>query len=192
MSESSVSIKVVNSISELNRDEWDRCAIHHSNDGLDKIEDPFTSYDFLNALEKSRSVGENTGWLPYHLAAISKNKLVGAAPLYVKSNSQGEYIFDHNWAHAFERAGGRYYPKLQISIPFTPVTGRRLLVSENAPSHTATLLLQSAIALCKQNKLSSLHTTFCNRQEFELGQQLGMLGRAVSYTHLTLPTICSV
>ncbi len=92
MPDSSVSIKVVNSISELNRDEWDRCAVYHSNDGLDKIEDPFTSYDFLNALEKSRSVGENTGWLPYHLAAIKKNKLVGAAPLYVKSNSQGEYI----------------------------------------------------------------------------------------------------
>ena len=180
---SSVSIKVVNSISELNRNEWDRCAVYHSNDGLDKIEDPFTSYDFLNALEKSRSVGENTGWLPYHLAAISKNKLVGAAPLYVKSNSQGEYIFDHNWAHAFERAGGRYYPKLQISIPFTPVTGRRLLVSKNAPSHTAALLLQSAIALCKQNKLSSLHTTFCNRQEFELGQQLGMLGRVSQQFH---------
>ena len=159
MSDSSVSIKVVNSISELNRDEWDSCAIHHSNDGLDKIEDPFTSYDFLNALEKSRSVGEHTGWLPYHLAAISKNKLVGATPLYLKSNSQGEYIFDHNWAHAFERAGGRYYPKLQISIPFTPVTGRRLLVSKHAPSQTATLLLQSAIKLCKKNKLSSLHTT---------------------------------
>ena len=117
------------------------------------------------------------------MAAISKNKLVGATPLYVKSNSQGEYIFDHNWAHAFERAGGRYYPKLQISIPFTPVTGRRLLVSENAPSHTATLLFQSAIALCKQNKLSSLHTTFCNRQEFELGQQLGMLGRVSQQFH---------
>ena len=104
MSDNSVSIKVVNSISELNREDWDRCAISHSNDGLIKIEDPFTSFDFLNALEKSRSVGENTGWLPYHLAAISKNKLVGAVPLYVKSNSQGEYIFDHNWAHAFERA----------------------------------------------------------------------------------------
>ena len=183
MSDNSTSIKVVKSISELDREEWNSCAIFYSADGLDKIEDPFISYDFLDALEKSKSVGENTGWLPYHLAAIRKNKLIGAVPLYLKSNSQGEYIFDYNWAHAFERAGGRYYPKLQISVPFTPVTGRRLLVSKNAPSHTASLLLQSAIELCEKNKLSSLHTTFCNKQEFELGQKLGMLGRVSQQFH---------
>ena len=183
MSDNSISIKVVKSISELDREEWNSCAIFYSADGLDKIEDPFISYDFLDALEKSKSVGENTGWLPYHLAAIRKNKLIGAVPLYLKSNSQGEYIFDYNWAHAFERAGGRYYPKLQISVPFTPVTGRRLLVSKNAPSHTASLLLQSAIELCKKNKLSSLHTTFCSKQEFELGQKLGMLGRVSQQFH---------
>ena len=183
MSVNSISIKVVKSISELDREEWNSCAIFYSADGLDKIEDPFISYDFLDALEKSKSVGENTGWLPYHLAAIRKNKLIGAVPLYLKSNSQGEYIFDYNWAHAFERAGGRYYPKLQISVPFTPVTGRRLLVSKNAPSHTASLLLQSAIELCKKNKLSSLHTTFCSKQEFELGQKLGMLGRVSQQFH---------
>ena len=183
MSDNSINIKVVKSISELDREEWNSCAIFYSADGLDKIEDPFISYDFLDALEKSKSVGENTGWLPYHLAAIRKNKLIGAVPLYLKSNSQGEYIFDYNWAHAFERAGGRYYPKLQISVPFTPVTGRRLLVSKNAPSHTASLLLQSAIELCEKNKLSSLHTTFCSKQEFELGQKLGMLGRVSQQFH---------
>ena len=183
MSDNSISIKVVKSISELDREEWNSCAIFYSADGLDKIEDPFISYDFLDALEKSKSVGKNTGWLPYHLAAIRKNKLIGAVPLYLKSNSQGEYIFDYNWAHAFERAGGRYYPKLQISVPFTPVTGRRLLVSKNAPSHTASLLLQSAIELCEKNKLSSLHTTFCSKQEFELGQKLGMLGRVSQQFH---------
>jgi predicted N-acyltransferase len=183
MSDNSISIKVVKSISELDREQWNSCAIFYSADGLDKIEDPFISYDFLDALEKSKSVGENTGWLPYHLAAIRKNKLIGAVPLYLKSNSQGEYIFDYNWAHAFERAGGRYYPKLQISVPFTPVTGRRLLVSKNAPSHTASLLLQSAIELCEKNNLSSLHTTFCSKQEFELGQKLGMLGRVSQQFH---------
>ena len=183
MSDNSISIKVVKSISELDREEWNSCTIFYSADGLDKIEDPFISYDFLDALEKSKSVGENTGWLPYHLAAIRKNKLIGAVPLYLKSNSQGEYIFDYNWAHAFERAGGRYYPKLQISVPFTPVTGRRLLVSKNAPSHTASLLLQSAIELCEKNNLSSLHTTFCSKQEFELGQKLGMLGRVSQQFH---------
>lgn len=183
MSDNSISIKVVKSISELDREEWNSCAIFYSANGLDKIEDPFISYDFLDALEKSKSVGENTGWLPYHLAAIRKNKLIGVVPLYLKSNSQGEYIFDYNWAHAFERAGGRYYPKLQISVPFTPVTGRRLLVSKNAPSHTASLLLQSAIELCEKNNLSSLHTTFCSKQEFELGQKLGMLGRVSQQFH---------
>ena len=183
MSDNSISIEVVKSISELDREEWNSCAIFYSADGLDKIEDPFISYDFLDALEESKSVGKNTGWLPYHLAAIRKNKLIGAVPLYLKSNSQGEYIFDYNWAHAFERAGGRYYPKLQISVPFTPVTGRRLLVSKNAPSHTASLLLQSAIELCEKNKLSSLHTTFCSKQEFELGQKLGMLGRVSQQFH---------
>ena len=96
MSDNSISIKVVKSISELDREEWNSCAIFYSADGLDKIEDPFISYDFLDALEKSKSVGENTGWLPYHLAAIRKNKLIGAVPLYLKSNSQGEYIFDYN------------------------------------------------------------------------------------------------
>ena len=183
MSDNSISVKVVKSICELDREEWNSCAIFYSADGLDKIEDPFISYDFLDALEKSKSIGENTGWLPYHLAAIRKNKLIGAVPLYLKSNSQGEYIFDYNWAHAFERAGGRYYPKLQISVPFTPVTGRRPLVSKNAPSNTASLLLKSAIELCKKNKLSSLHTTFCNKQEFELGQKLGMLGRVSQQFH---------
>ena len=83
MSDNSVSIKVVNSISELNREEWDRCATSRSTDSSVEIDDPFTSYDFLNALEKSKSVGKNTGWLPYHLAAISENKLVGAVPLYL-------------------------------------------------------------------------------------------------------------
>ena len=183
MSETSTNIKVVNSISELSREEWDKCAIFHSDDDSNETADPFTCYDFLHALEKSGSVGQGTGWTPYHLAAFNNNKFVGAVPLYLKSNSQGEYIFDHNWAHAFERAGGRYYPKLQISVPFTPVTGRRLLVSKNAPNNTASLLLQSAIALCKQNNLSSLHTTFCSRQEFELGQELGMLGRVSQQFH---------
>ena len=134
-------------------------------------------------LEKSKSVGEGTGWIPYHITATKQNKVIGAVPLYLKSNSQGEYIFDHNWAHAYERAGGRYYPKLQISVPFTPVTGRRLLVSKSAPSHTASMLLQSAIELCKENKLSSLHTTFCSEKEFKLGQELGMLGRVSQQFH---------
>ena len=183
MAEDNIKIKIINSISKLTRNEWDGCAVFNLDSGLKRPVDPFTCYDFLFALEKSKSVGEGAGWIPYHITATKQNKVIGAVPLYLKSNSQGEYIFDHNWAHAYERAGGRYYPKLQMSVPFTPVTGRRLLVSKSAPSHTASMLLQSAIELCKENKLSSLHTTFCSEEEFKLGQELGMLGRVSQQFH---------
>ena len=89
MSDNSISIKVVKSISEWDREEWNSCAIFYSAEGLEKIEDSFISYDFLDGLEKSKSVGENTGWLPYHLAAIRRNKLIGAVPLYLNTNTQG-------------------------------------------------------------------------------------------------------
>ena len=94
---------------------------------------PFVSYAFLSALENSGCVGRKTGWAPLHILVEDEaGKLVGAAPCYLKSNSMGEYVFDHSWADAYERAGGRYYPKLQVAVPFTPATGPRLLVSDEA------------------------------------------------------------
>ena len=99
--------------------------------------DPFTTHRFLSALEASGSTGKGTGWQARPLALHEGGQLVAATPLYVKSHSQGEYIFDHGWAEALERAGGRYYPKLQIAVPFTPATGRRFL---GAPEHRETLL----------------------------------------------------
>ena len=93
-----------------------------------QVDNPFISHDFLSSLEASFSVGGRTGWQPRHLLAEDANgTLLGAAPCYVKSHSRGEYVFDHGWAEAFERAGGDYYPKLQVAVPFTPVTGPRLL-----------------------------------------------------------------
>lgn len=89
--------------------------------------DPFTTFRFLSALEESGSVGPGTGWQPQYLSAAIDGQIIAVAPMYAKSHSQGEYIFDHSWAHAFERAGGRYYPKLQIAVPHTPATGRRFL-----------------------------------------------------------------
>ena len=85
-------------------------------------------YNFLWCLEESGTIGENTGWLPYHISLEKNNNIIAVAPLYIKLHSQGEYVFDHSWANAYQNAGGNYYPKLQASIPFSPVTGNRILI----------------------------------------------------------------
>ena len=123
--------------------------------------DPFTTHRFLAALETSGSTGEGTGWQARPLVLRDQGRTVAAMPLYVKGHSQGEYIFDHGWAEAYARAGGRYYPKLQVAVPFTPATGRRFL---GDPAHRAALM-QAAIGVTQQNGLSSLHVTFCTEDE---------------------------
>ena len=123
--------------------------------------DPFTTHRFLAALETSGSTGEGTGWQARPLVLRDQGRTVAAMPLYVKGHSQGEYIFDHGWAEAYARAGGRYYPKLQVAVPFTPATGRRFLGN---PAHRAALM-QAAIGVTQQNGLSSLHVTFCTEDE---------------------------
>ncbi len=112
-------VRVHDSISAIGRVAWDACA------GSDN---PFVSYDFLQALEESGSVAPRAGWLPRHLSVEDElGQAVGVMPLYLKSHSQGEYVFDHAWADAYQRAGGIYYPKLQCAVPFTPATGPRLI-----------------------------------------------------------------
>jgi predicted N-acyltransferase len=123
--------------------------------------DPFTTHRFLAALEASGSTGEGTGWQARPLVLRDQGRVVAVMPLYVKGHSQGEYIFDHGWAEAYARAGGRYYPKLQVAVPFTPATGRRFL---GDPAHRAALM-QAAIGVTQQNGLSSLHVTFCTEDE---------------------------
>ncbi|MFD1880142.1 GNAT family N-acetyltransferase [Paracoccus pacificus] len=147
-----LAISVLPAISAVPAAEWDRLG-----DG-----NPFTAHRFLAALEDSGSVGGRTGWTPAHLAARIGDQLVGAAPMYIKSHSQGEYIFDHGWADAWERAGGQYYPKLQCAVPFTPVTGARLL----SPDPQVRRALLAAMArIAAQSDLSSAHVTFCTAAE---------------------------
>ena len=122
MSAQEVEITIVQSLSEIDAADWDACACPEAVDGV-RPNDPFTTHRFLTALETSGSVGGRTGWQPQYLTARIGGQIIGVAPLYVKSHSQGEYIFDHSWAHAYEQAGGRYYPKLQIAVPHTPASG---------------------------------------------------------------------
>jgi uncharacterized protein len=149
------------SLSEIAAADWD--AIAAPEQAVGRPIDPFTTHRFLSALEASGSTGAGSGWQARPLALREGGKLLAATPLYVKTHSQGEYIFDHGWADALERAGGRYYPKLQIAVPFTPATGRRFLGAEE---HRETLW-QAAIGIAAQNKLSSLHATFCTAEEAE-------------------------
>jgi predicted N-acyltransferase len=135
---------------------------------------PFTTYEFFAALEESGSASRKTGWQPAHLLAMD-----GLMPLYLKSHSYGEYVFDHAWAEALERAGGDYYPKLQCSVPFTPVTGRRLLTE---PGKRETLLKTAASAL-RQIGASSLHITFLTEEEWQAAGQAGYLLRTGQQFH---------
>jgi predicted N-acyltransferase len=135
------------------------------------------------ALERSGSVGPGTGWQPSYLVARAEDQVIAVAPMYAKSHSQGEYVFDHNWAHAYERAGGRYYPKLQIAVPFTPVTGRRLLTRPGFESVGQAALVQGAVEVAEQNRLSSLHLTFCTDDEVAAGRTMGLMHRTGQQFH---------
>jgi predicted N-acyltransferase len=177
-----VTINVHERIDAIGQPDWDACASPAAADG-GRPDDPFTTYRFLKALEDSGSVGAGTGWRPQYLAAEMDGEVIACAPLYAKSHSQGEYIFDFNWAHAYERAGGRYYPKLQIAVPFTPVTGRRLLTRPGHEAAGRAALVQGAVRLAERNGLSSLHITFCTGEEAEAGSEMGLMRRASQQFH---------
>jgi uncharacterized protein len=165
-------------LSDLASEEWD--AVAAPEQAVGRPIDPFTTYRFLSALELSGSTGTGTGWQARPLVLRDAGRLLAATPLYVKTHSQGEYIFDHGWADALERAGGRYYPKLQIAVPFTPATGRRFL----GPDEHHETLWQAAIGITAQNKLSSLHATFCTHNEAEaLAGVEGTLHRVTQQFH---------
>jgi predicted N-acyltransferase len=169
------------SLTDIPAAEWDAVACPEAATG--RVIDPFTTHRFLAALDRSRSTGAGSGWQSQPLVIRQSGRLVAAAPLYVKSHSQGEYIFDHGWAQALERAGGRYYPKLQIAVPFTPATGRRFLTAPDAP-HARDTLVETAIALAEGNNLSSLHATFCTAEEAEtLAARHGLLHRITQQFH---------
>jgi predicted N-acyltransferase len=182
MRDKSIEISVLGSLSEVDPAAWDACACPEVSDG-GRPHDPFTTHRFLKALEDSRSVGTGTGWQPHYLVAREDDTVIGCAPLYAKGHSQGEYIFDHNWAHAYERAGGRYYPKLQIAVPFTPATGRRFLVRPGHEDAGIAALIEGAVQVASQNRLSSVHVTFCTEDEAETGDRIGLLHRVTQQFH---------
>lgn len=160
-----ITARAVQSIDEVTAEAWDACA------GPDN---PFVSYAFLQALEESGCVGPQTGWAPYHVLIEDEGSLRGCVPMYLKSHSQGEYVFDHSWAHAYERAGGSYYPKLQVSVPFSPVTGPRLLAPDTA---TQDYLLQACVQFADRLDVSSLHITFPTFEEWKKMGDAGLLLR---------------
>ena len=151
-------IELASSLSNVDKNQWNK---------LNICNHPFTSYEFLNALETSNSVSTKTGWTPKHiLVKNAANDLIGASPNYLKMHSYGEYIFDHSWANAFENAGGQYYPKLLSAIPFTPATGPRILLSpqKNNNDEIFKLIIGTYEQLVKNNNLSSAHINFITKQ----------------------------
>ena len=167
--------QVVDSIMDIEAKEWDECA-GYSN--------PFISHAFLSSLEQSGSVSTETGWLPQHVVIRDQNgNTCACCPLYLKNHSYGEYIFDWGWADAYERAGGKYYPKLQSAVPFTPVTGRRLLVKNSAPKEYYKFLVSTIIEVSRKHNVSSLHVTFPLEREWELLGKAGFLMRTSKQFH---------
>ncbi len=174
-------VQVIQRLADVPREDWQACA-----KGSDSNKpEPFLSWDFLEALESSGSATAQTGWQPLHLGVRSaSDELLAVMPLYLKSHSQGEYVFDHAWADALHRAGERYYPKLQCSVPFTPVTSTRLLVREGADiAAMQALLVQTAIGLTGTVEASSLHITFPTESEWQTFGQLGLLQRIDQQFH---------
>lgn len=169
-------IAFTESIDTIDPTEWDALA---AGSGGPRPRDPFTTHRFLSALEKSGSVGAGTGWSVQHATVRDGARLCAAMPLYVKSHSQGEYIFDHAFAEAWHRAGGRYYPKLQSAVPFTPATGARIL----GDMALAPVLLDALKAATRSSRLSSAHITFCTRAEAEAGRAAGFLHRITQQYH---------
>ncbi|MDJ0894807.1 MAG: GNAT family N-acetyltransferase [Alphaproteobacteria bacterium] len=169
-----IQVRVLDRISDVPAAEWDACA------GPD---DPFVSHAFLHALEASGSVASSTGWMPRHLAITGPDGTLAAAmPLYAKSHSYGEYMFDWGWADAYERAGGRYYPKLESQVPFTPVTGPRLLVrpqpdGADGEARLRGALIGAAEGLAEQYGIATVHVIFPNREDWEALGEAGWLRR---------------
>ena len=168
MASSDITLEAVSSVSQISAEEWDGCANPRG-----QPYNPFVSHAFFSALEDSGSAVARTGWAARHLIAREKGAIAGLVPCYLKNHSQGEYVFDRGWADAYERAGGRYYPKLQASVPFTPATGPRLLVRPDLDrERIRSMLAAGLIGLCQATEASSVHVTFAREDEWKfLGAQ---------------------
>src|SRR5205823_2278890 len=202
MASSEITLEAVSSVSDIKAADWDACA-NPKPAGPDSLENldtlaargsqsdsckpaynPFVSHAFFAAAEASGSACARTGWGPRHLLARLDGDIAGVVPCYLKSHSQGEDVFDRGWADAYERAGGRYYPKLQVSVPFTPATGPRLLIRNGFDSHEiGTALASGLIALCGMTKASSVHVTFARELEWKFLAAHGFLQRTDQQFH---------
>src|SRR3954466_10825817 len=182
MTDSTLRLRVIPAIAETTAAAWNACAnpgLAEAAQVISEVTDParsitpaypynpFISYEFLHALEVSGSATARTGWQPQHvLAEGADGEVLGGGPRYLKSHSRGEYVFDRGWAEAYERAGGQYYPKLQVSVPFTPATGRRLLVRPSPEAdRVRTGLIAGLLELCRKREASSVHFTFLPEPE---------------------------
>ncbi len=176
--------RILNNIEAIDAAAWNRCANPAGTEY-----NPFLDHRFLSALEQSGSVSAKTGWQPFHVVLSDRNDglndAIGAVPMYLKSHSQGEYVFDAGWAHAFYQAGGRYYPKLQVSVPFTPATGRRLLVAESVHdrAEAENMLLGATVQVARQLEVSSVHFTFMPEGQWRQAGELGCLQRIDTQFH---------
>ncbi|WP_029002337.1 GNAT family N-acetyltransferase [Azorhizobium doebereinerae] len=173
-------IRILPSLADISASDWDACAA-----GAQPRPEPFVSHAFLRALEESGCVRARTGWQPQHLVMDGPDgKAVAVVPAYLKSHSRGEYVFDQGWAEAFERAGGAYYPKVQVAVPFTPVSGRRLLVREGADIDSARGTLGvGLVQLARLREASSIHVTFSTEEEWTALAELGFLKRTDQQFH---------
>lgn len=195
MAVSDIELHAVPAISEIAAADWDACANPAPDNDLQASPgdactareryNPFISHKFLLALEASKSVSARAGWAPQHLVAKRDGRIVGVVPCYLKSHSRGEYVFDAGWADAYYRAGGDYYPKLQVSVPFTPATGPRLLVRGGVPdaAHIRQFLSRGLKSLCKAAEASSVHVTFASKDEWDLLAEEGFLQRTDRQFH---------
>jgi predicted N-acyltransferase len=204
MASSEITLESLPSVSQISAADWDACANPAcGRDGLDGLDtlasreattasvatlrrpyNPFVSHAFFSALEASGSACARTGWGPRHLVAKLNGAIAGIVPCYLKSHSQGEYVFDRGWADAYERAGGHYYPKLQASVPFTPAAGHRLLIRDGVDrERIGTALASGLIALCEATKASSVHVTFAREAECEFLAEYGFLQRTDQQFH---------
>jgi len=204
MTELPLTLRAVPAIAEIDAAGWDACAnpqieaaaqpicevagadalVAHLKSEVSAY-NPFISYDFLHSLEESASATGRSGWQPQHLVAHGTDGTVwGVVPCYLKSHSRGEYVFDRGWAEAYERAGGQYYPKLQVSVPFTPATGRRLLLRPGPQAETVrNALTAGLLELCRRHDASGVHITFATKPECDYLGTKGFLQRTDQQFH---------
>ncbi|VUD73802.1 hypothetical protein MET9862_04422 [Methylobacterium symbioticum] len=178
-------VRALPGLKEIGAQVWDACATSSETLGAgDETHNPFLSHAFLSALEDSGCASRKAGWLPLHVVLEREGRTLGLVPCYLKNHSQGEYVFDHGWADAYERAGGSYYPKLQVSVPFTPVTGPRFLIAPGEDPDTVTAgLIAGLRALRAQTEASSIHVTFMREAEWERAGAAGFLKRTDQQFH---------